>query len=321
MAIQLTAAGLRAIFPRAPQEIIDELVKGQWHFDRAGITASRTRLAYCLANVEHECAGFTIKNLTESTAYSAARAADVWPSRFKDARDCYAKLGASSADMADFRKKLINSVYGGRMGNRPGTDDGWTFIGRSGAQITGRDGYAEMAKRTGLDLVNSPDLATRPENQATIIAAFWSWKDLSRFADLGDFRACVKAWNGGYNGFADREALLNDNDPIVARLNNVSTAIAATRIMPGNPDTYIPPPAVIESAIRTERRAQGAGALVAVAGAGSEAIVSVQQPTSGGHDALPAWATYGTIGIAAVIILAAAVSVAKKRVALARNWF
>jgi len=44
--------------------------------DAAGITHTRTRLAYFFANIEHESGGFTIPSLTENTRYTAERMAD-----------------------------------------------------------------------------------------------------------------------------------------------------------------------------------------------------------------------------------------------------
>jgi len=58
------------------------------------------------------------------------------------------------------------------MGNRPGTHDGSRFIGRGAPQVTGRDGYAQVGRRCGLDLESNPDLAAAPEHQAKIMAAF-----------------------------------------------------------------------------------------------------------------------------------------------------
>ena len=59
------------IFPKAPKAVIDAFVLDSAALNRAGITASRTRLAYALANVGHECDGFRIKNLTENINYTA----------------------------------------------------------------------------------------------------------------------------------------------------------------------------------------------------------------------------------------------------------
>ena len=219
--LKLTEADWRAIFPKAPDDVIDAFVADKRALDKAGITHSRTRLAYALANVEHECDGFSIRNLTENINYTAKRMAEVWPNRFSSAEAVREKYGT----VKGWQKKAIDDIYGGRMGNKEGTNDGSTFIGRGGPQITGRDGYSQVGRRAGLDLENNPELAASPEHQPAILAAFWEWKNMAKFADKGDFKGCVKAWNGGTNGIADRKLKLKGNDPIIERLNNVAAVM------------------------------------------------------------------------------------------------
>lgn len=230
MPFRLDKSDWREIFPKAPMAVIDAFAADAASLDKAGISETRTRLAYALANVEHECGGFTIKNLAENINYTAERMADVFESRFQrtprsqdnprkgDPDKVRAKYGTAPG----WQKKAFDDIYGSRMGNRPGTSDGSTYIGRGGPQITGRDGYNEVGQRCGLDLVNNPDLAIVPQNQPAILAAFWTWKKLNKFADDGDFVGCVKAWNGGTNGLADRKESLAGNDPIIKRLSNVA---------------------------------------------------------------------------------------------------
>lgn len=218
MPLRLTKLDWQAIFPKAPDTVLDAFAGGSAHLDDAGITSTRTRLAFALANVEHECNGYSIPKLTENINYTAKRMAEVWPSRFASAADVQGKYGTGLG----WQKKAFDDIYGGRMGNRRGTSDGSTYIGRGGPQITGRDGYKEVGRRCGLDLVNNPELASLPEMQPAILAAFWSWKNLNPVADAGDFIGCVKKWNGGTNGLKDRRDLMAGNDPIIRRLTNVA---------------------------------------------------------------------------------------------------
>jgi hypothetical protein len=108
------------------------------------------------------------------------------------------------------------------MRNVPGTHDGSNFIGRGGPQWTGRDGYENLQKLTGIPCVNTPSLASSPALQPEICTAFWTWKKLNAPADRGDFTAVVKLWNGGTNGMADRLLRLKGNDPFVLRATTVS---------------------------------------------------------------------------------------------------
>lgn len=66
-----------------------------------------------------------------------------------------AELNALKADPV----KFFDRVYGGRGGNRLGTDDGFNFRGRGPFQLTFRGNYAAVGKGIGVDLTANPDLA------------------------------------------------------------------------------------------------------------------------------------------------------------------
>ncbi len=214
---KLTITSMRLIFPHAPSEVLEAFVDKQEILAKAGINQTKTRLAYYFANIEHECGGFTIRNLTENIYYTPQRMAAVWPNRFRSAQDVINKYGSGSG----WQLRAFDDIYGNRMGNRPGTSDGSRYIGRGGPQVTGRDGYKEVGDRCNIDLVTNPEFASRLNLQPEICTAFWSWKNLNQFADQGDFVGCVKRWNGGTNGLADRRALMAGNDPILRKLDNV----------------------------------------------------------------------------------------------------
>lgn len=218
MTLNLSREDWIDLFPKAPIDIIDSFVQRESVLKNAGILDSRVRLSYCLANAEHECGGFTIPGLTESIKYSHKRMAQVWPKRFASASDVKARFGSK----AGWQARAIDEIYGGRMGNRKGTNDGSTFIGRGAPQLTGRDAYRAVGELMGIDLENNPDLATLPENQPALLASFWTWKDLNAVADSGDFLKCVKRWNGGHNGLRDRLDRKKGNAPVISRLKHVS---------------------------------------------------------------------------------------------------
>ncbi|WP_063979517.1 hypothetical protein [Ensifer sp. Root423] len=106
-------------------------------------------LAYMLATVFHETGG-TMQPVTENLNYSAARLAEVWPSRFPTV--------AGAKPFARNPRKLANKVYGGRMGNT-GPDDGWRYRGRGLPQITGKENYDKFG------------LAKTPEKAAEMVTA------------------------------------------------------------------------------------------------------------------------------------------------------
>jgi putative chitinase len=326
MPIELTADGLRAIFPKAPQPILDALLARQDELTKAGVNHTRQRLAYALANAEHETGGFTIKNLTESIAYTAERAAQIWPSRFKDAngKPSAAVVRAKYGTAPGWQLKLFVDVYGSRMGNRPGTSDGSTFIGRGAPQITGRDGYRNVGQRCGRDLVAAPVLACAAEHQAAILAGFIDWKGLNAKADVGDWKGYVKAWNGGHIGMADREARLAGNDPVIARFANVERIKPVAKALPGAPPTPAPPKDVVDAATKKERAAVKVGTGGTVVGGAGEAAkkttTTTEQPAAP-PALLSPLVTWSLIGAGVAVVIVAAILIARKKAVLKANWF
>lgn len=101
-------------------------------------------LAYILATAWGE-ARLTPKR--ENMNYSARRIRQVWPSRPEAVR------------FAGDPKGLANSVYGGRLGNRPGTDDGWDYRGGGVDQLTGRDNYRKIGIEATPEKILEPQFA------------------------------------------------------------------------------------------------------------------------------------------------------------------
>jgi putative chitinase len=192
--INLTQSLMKQLFPHGPEAHLSAFVTNQSKLSE--ILQSPERLSLCCANIFAETGGLTLSSLTESLNYSAERITEVWPNRFNSASDVRMKYGTAPG----WQTRAFNDIYGNRMGNRPGSADGSTYIGRGDPQVTGRDGYSEIGRRIGVDLLTNPKAATQFELQPAIIAAFWSWKNLSSFADRGDITGARKAWNGGSNG-------------------------------------------------------------------------------------------------------------------------
>jgi putative chitinase len=98
----------------------------------------------------------------------------IFPRRFPDL--------ASTRGFVNNEIAFGNKVYNGRMGNRPGTNDGFNFRGRGGLQLTGRDSYDSIGKSCGLNLVGNPDLVAAPANFLLIAA--------TEFVKLGCLAEC-----------------------------------------------------------------------------------------------------------------------------------
>jgi putative chitinase len=158
-------------------------------------------IAHAMAQFSHECGAGN--DMVENINYTAERACQVWPSRFSGAADCYTKVGSFAGD-PDFRTKLIDCVYGGRNGNRPGTHDGSTFIGRGLSQVTGRGNYDALGQKVGLALVNQPDLVNDPANALECGVADFVLCGCLPFAQADDVSGVTKHFNGGFNGLDER---------------------------------------------------------------------------------------------------------------------
>jgi putative chitinase len=160
------------------------------------------RVAAWLATIGHESMDLTA--LEENLNYSADGLARVWPGRF---RGDDGKPNAKALALARHPVEIANEVYNGRMGNRPGTSDGFDFRGRGPIMITGRDYYFRAGEGTGYALQASPDLVLEPMVGALV--AGWVWgadKRCNPLADSQDFENCTRRINGGTVGMEDRLA-------------------------------------------------------------------------------------------------------------------
>jgi putative chitinase len=173
-------------------------------FTKYGLNSNLV-IAHGMAQFSHECAAGT--EMQENINYTPGRACQVWPSRFSSTADCFAKVGSFAGD-PEFRTKLIDNVYGGRNGNRPGTNDGSTFIGRGLSQVTGRGNYGTLGAKVGLDLVNHPELVNDPTNALECGVADFIICGCLPFAQADDVSGVTKHLNGGFTGLDERRLWL-----------------------------------------------------------------------------------------------------------------
>jgi putative chitinase len=166
-------------------------------FAKYGITTPLLA-AHVMAQISHECgAGHDV---VENLNYTAGRMMQVWPSRFPTV--------AMAAPYAGNPRALANKVYNGRMGNAVGSDDGWNFRGRGASQTTGREGYARLAKATGLDVLSHPDLINDPARFLECGVADFVLCGCLPFAKADDVLNVTRRLNGGTVGLAQRQAWL-----------------------------------------------------------------------------------------------------------------
>lgn len=246
-------------------------------FAKYGLT-SNLLIAHAMAQFSHECgAGL---EMVENIHYTAERAVQVWPSRFSSAADCYAKVGSWSGD-PDFPGKLIDSVYGRRMGNRVGTHDGRNFIGRGLPQTTGRDGYAAITAKIGVDFLTNPDWVNKPEYALEVGVADFIICGCLPFAKADDVTGVTRRLNGGTVGLAERQAWLARWKKALVGVKIVAATAAANAIVSDEPkiprgaltekadgtsapDTSTPPP--VATKVVATRSVAGGGAVIVAAG-------------------------------------------------------
>lgn len=191
------------------------------------------RVAAFLGQTLVESREFTIWE--ENLNYSAKRLCQVWPNRFPTI--------ASATPYANNPRALAEKVYSGRMGNYQ-SGDGYKYRGRGPEQTTGKSGYAEAAKLTGLPLVENPDLLLKPEAGFKVAAMRWKSKGFNALADTRKFKEITLKLNGGLNGYPERvtyytRALRNLPEDLVLP-ENVAVTEAAPLAEDMVPDVLLP---------------------------------------------------------------------------------
>jgi putative chitinase len=119
-------------------------------FPKYGLTSDLT-ICHAMAQFSEECGCGA--EMQENMNYSASRLLEVFPTHFTREQATALQHNA---------RAIANRAYGGRMGNRLWTDDGYNFRGQGLSQVTGRNGYTALANKTGLDLINHPELIVSP---------------------------------------------------------------------------------------------------------------------------------------------------------------
>ena len=128
-----------------------------------------------------------------------------------------AQLAHESGQLLYVRELASGAAYEGRkdLGNvQPG--DGVRFRGRGLIQVTGRTNYAACGKALGLDLPAQPALLEQTVNACRSAGWFWQSRGLNALADAGDQVAVTRRINGGTNGLADRLALFDVAQRVLA---------------------------------------------------------------------------------------------------------
>ena len=165
------------------------------HFAAFGMVTPE-RICEFIAQCCNETGGFT--RFEENLNYQVAVMLRTWPEHFtiEQARAAFGNP-----------VEIASRAYGGRMGNAPyPSQDGYTYRGRGDLQLTGRAEYQAFGAALGLDLVNSPDLASGP-NGALIALQYFRQGNVNAAVDRGDFVEARRITNGGSIGLANVAAI------------------------------------------------------------------------------------------------------------------
>jgi putative chitinase len=197
-----TEGELKKLAPKARAGYIKAFIAGSSHLREAGILDNPLRLCHFLAQTMAETDGWTI--LRESLDYKhVSRLREVWPGRLKKYSDDWIRDNLVGKPIA-----VGDLAYGGRMGNKKGTD-GFNFRGGGYLQTTGRGAVEEYCTACGL----KPDDDILDDIPSTLRFACAEWKsaNCNKWADKNDLLAVSKIINVGSatsgvmpNGMSDR---------------------------------------------------------------------------------------------------------------------
>ena len=137
-----------------------------------------------LANVGAESG--QLSTLVENLNYGAERIRVIGNASKPGSR--WRSLVPRAADLAGNPERLGNALYCSRMGNGDeASGEGYLYRGRGLLQTTGKANYIALMMALHLDCVDHPELLEMPEAAARAAAYYWHARDLSEYADAGDF--------------------------------------------------------------------------------------------------------------------------------------
>lgn len=169
--------------------IIDNLKK-------VGITQPKAHAAI-LAVISKES---NLIPISEDFNYTAKRLTEVFPSKFRTEQDTVGFVNPSTkrADSDVYQRKLANTLYGDRYGNK-NPNDGWDYRGRGFNQLTFKGSYESQKNNSGVDIVSNPELLNNSESAAKVVAAFMK----KGIIDLKSSGKLLKYGATGPNDFQD----------------------------------------------------------------------------------------------------------------------
>ncbi len=282
----ITAEQIRAIAgPAAKFELVNAIVNGWPTAVRKADLTTAKRAAHFLAQIMTETGGLRI--LEESGAYSASRIMQIFGVGHHSAGITEQEAQRiASLPVAQRGPVLFNRVYGRgnpvkmREFKNTGPNDGWLYRGGGMMQATGKSNYAALGKKTGLPLVEHPELLHQPDSAFT--AAYLEWAQDGRCnaaADRDDVVAVRKIINGGKNGLTECRKYLAKAKEVLA---DYDVEVAAVEPAP-EPELPAARP-MSTSKIGNSQIAIGTGGLIEGATAVTDAMSKAKEVKQGATD-------------------------------------
>jgi predicted chitinase len=218
----ITAAQIKKLAPRARPDLVDAIVHGWPEAEHGARLTTPLRVMHFLSQIMTETGGLTV--LSESGAYSYSAIMKIFGVGKHSAKVTAAEAKKIAAlPVAQRGPVLFDRVYG--PGNpkkaaefdnvNPG--DGWRYRGGGMLQATGKNNYRRLAERTGMPLVENPELLHQPDSAFRSAWLVWGQDDrANKAADADDEVACRKVINGGTNGIAEYRTYLKKARTIFA---------------------------------------------------------------------------------------------------------
>lgn len=100
------------------------------------------------------------------------------------------------------------------LGNGPA--DGYKYRGAGYIQVTGHYWFDKIGHELGLDLVGKPEIAGQPSTAMLISLEWWRLNGMNAVADTGDVAKVTRRINGGLNGLAERAAMTDRAEAMLA---------------------------------------------------------------------------------------------------------
>jgi putative chitinase len=158
-------------------------------------------MALCnmMGEFTEECGGGD--EVEENLNYRAAQLHSQWPLHF---------TMAQALAMQHQPQLIANQAYDGRMGNLPGSDDGWKYRGRGPAQTTGANAYLLLGSKMKVDLVTHPERINTTDH--FFEAGFIDFVEICGclpFAQRDDEVNETRHLNGALIGFKQRQVSIS----------------------------------------------------------------------------------------------------------------